>query len=511
MHRDFDNESATLAQYLAGHHFSYLLPIYTINLERSAFSQTAWSACARNRAIVIVNRLDIYAQAIRDVELATEMQTILISTHANNTDSFNLFACDSRFLFVDLADSSSHTSNELRLYAWRQGVRVSRRTARTAHELWNRDHLYMQLFWGSVQHVSHMPIFRARIVPPLHINTCTKDIDAAYTLPTCHIFGLYVLLINFLNDRLCMRFEDCQPNGILTSVDGYDEWFSGFFSAPLSNSDLLMRRNIRDAVQQHRYVSEHQHLNNNDIEQNIITIGYAIGTMHPIYIEDIVLVVTRRPNMFRSEWYLMTTRLGITFWCLGVALLAATVQYGSDHLNTRLPPRGYMRNVMDAWARTLCNTCSSSRVKRPLPATERLITITLSLFAIYLAALAAGNELVTIINNMDVTQIKWLDELLHISQRGLLRIPLDSFNSNWRLAQRADIELKMARMIQWHTLSEIQLQWSTHDTSSAWIIGALDTGQLQTRRLRQADGELLYYVSSNVIGNSYRIIRRICI
>lgn len=482
-----------MVQHLVSYHFAKQLPIYVINpKQRITFGQEAWAHCARYRAVLILDRMEIYAEIVQNVKVLVEMQSILISTGTNGWNRINLVSTttDVRLLVIDVG-----TPSLIRFYAWRQGSEITQRTANelTIDECWHRDALNTQLFWGRVRDVHRMPQFRARLVPPLHINACANNANVS---PECHVIGPFVFLVNLLTERLC-RWDDhneCRPAvNIRNAEDGYDEWFGGYFSATLPNgSDLLTSRHVRDAVQQRRPAADDHH------QQNIVvTIGSDFGRLRIIRMDDVVLIVPAERNYYRTEWYMNIFRVCNILGCFSVIILAATVQYGSVRLwkNAPVPSsRNYTRIVLDAFARTLGNITSSEPLlgahRRP---TERTIMLTLSLYSMLASAFITSNMLLHSINNIQMDQIEALDEWFHGHHHAnrSLRVPADF--EPYLMGINGDME--------WQTLHEIQSQLWSHNTDAAWIMGVLDTVLLRMSHLRHSNGEPVYHVAKRIIGN----------
>lgn len=409
-----DNADAPLVQPLLAFHYQLGLSVYLIDLRRHTnFPENAWVRCAQNRAIAILERNAFYAQLIADIRPAAGMQTVLISSRPNGLTTLNVSSSSARLLYIEAAERPAQASEpqqqQLQMYVWKQGVRICGTTAepvRPAALLWNRGPLRTQLFWGNVTELSLMPVFRAKLVPPLYISACHPSAPGR-----CFVAGPHVFIMKQIIERLTNGSGE--KITLRPAHDASTQWYRSHSFHEAASNDFIARRNVRDAVLMQ---SDLRHNSEQSLPAAHAGLELEVGSIdqssRAMSADRVVLVVPQRRNYFRSKTYVNLVRLTSVAACIMIAMLVAAVQNGRIRLTMPYRRRvDFSGSIFDAFAQILGNSTSAMPTARQLSKTDGILLSTLAFLAIMLAAFMSGDLMVKLVNNITVSQIESFKEL----------------------------------------------------------------------------------------------------
>lgn len=428
-----DHHSATMVQHLVDYHFANGLPVMLFRMHHiSDIPKSVWKQCADNRAILILERIEIYAQLIRDTDPAAEMQSILLSTQCGRLDSLSVPVAGARLLYAEpntVGDNATtNTDHPLKWFAWKPDDHIGGATAKRIafNELWDRHHLHMQLFWGTLRTLPKRAVFRAHLVPPLHINTChTLNAEA-----TCHIIGPHVFIINAIVDRLAPAHH--RTAAIVSDIDGYNDWFAGFFNASLgANRNFPALGNVRDAVwtrnrgdekalPKYSYRSPLADLTLRPHEIRLGVVGNS--RMQPFFIETLVVVVPleRGPSAGVIMVILRTKMLAV------VVAFTLAISAMRMRIETQSPTKAeYPAIVLDSWGRALGIPTSGNAVTASISG-HRILLITLAYFAIMLQSMLSSSISSNIIVRSGSTQQSVDEILINTTVAVPIQVPIET-------------------------------------------------------------------------------------
>lgn len=384
------NSEPLLNADLVNYHWANGLPVMLLQIYNiSDIPKSAWNQCAANRAIVMLQSIEIYANLIRDFSTAAEMQTILISPQRGRLENVSMPSTGVRLLYVEPNPGAIDDADPLRWYTFQPDDRLNSTTATRVSvlDLENRYDLRMQLFWGSLRAIPKMPTFRAHLVPPLHINTCHKSNGHN----TCHVIGPFVFLINLIADRLAYG----QKPTILSDIDGYNDWFAGFFNATLSKSNNFPTRgNIRDAVWTRNHSDERDAMPEYSYraapavrkhQRDAIRIGTIDGRSQIFMLDTYVVAVPAERVETTAMSSILRTRIVMLGVSICYALIISVVRCAIQRVTT-MRTDDYLSFALDSWGQTL----GISRSCSALSAAERIAIVNMALFAILLQTTVSG-------------------------------------------------------------------------------------------------------------------------
>lgn len=400
-----------------------LSSVYIINVDTEHFPSKVWPECRHTYALALLKQPDLIVPILDAEHSDVGVKIVILGDGIANVSTFFTFPCNVPVLYIR---HQRRTHDQLQIVTWKPYGLFHPASAieLSAVELWNRSDPRSQSFWGyGTNFVPQAPQFYAQLVPPLHIHGRLSTVSESFA------FGPYILLMKLLAQRMT---GDGRRDPLISAPNrDYAKWYRRFFGVALRSVDFSQLRNTRDAIVYERNATA-EPIDN----RTAIRIEAGLYGAYPVRNDKILLIVPYARNALESKCSDCGRLLVLAVWLLAV-LLVALLRWINERncrrtaghrvaLQTRR--RSYVCIALDTWARSLGNSCSTESATSSVfsnSGSERLISVSLSAYAILAGSLVSGIWMQYLMNELDTHQIENLEDFIRETALDL-RSPMES-------------------------------------------------------------------------------------